>query len=143
MGMSATSRTLHHVGEWKVELDASTIEELFAEVARVIAEQAGVAHTRDDGGEWEPVTLDATDLAALLVDWANELIGRGEVAGRRYDAVRNLTIDTTAGSPPRLVAELRGTPVDEWVSPIKAATFHGADVRPTQDGWRAAVLFDV
>jgi SHS2 domain-containing protein len=141
--MSATSRTLHHVGEWKVELDASTIEELFAEVARVIAEQAGAPRTRDEGLQWEPVTLDATDLTALLVDWANELIGRGEAAGRRYDVVRNLRIDLAAVSAAHLVAEVRGTPVDEWVSPIKAATYHGADVHQTQDGWRAAMLFDV
>src|SRR5215831_6054995 len=114
-GMSATSRTLHHVGEWKVELGASTIEELFAEVARVIGGQAGAARTREEGGQWEPVKLRATDLTALLVDWANELIGRGEVAGRRYDAVRNLTIDMTAVSAARLAAEVRGTAVDEWV----------------------------
>jgi len=138
--MSATSRTLHHVGEWKVELDASTLEELFTEVARVIGEQAGAGRRAAEYGQWEPLTLEATDLTALLVDWANELIGRGDVACRRYDSVRYLTIDPSAA---RLVAEVRGMPVDTWMSPIKAATYHGADVQPTEDGWRAAVLFDV
>jgi SHS2 domain-containing protein len=141
--MRPTSRTMHHVGELKVEAVAPTLEELFAEIARVIAERAGAGRARAEDAQWESVALEATDLVALLVDWANELIGRGEITCRRYDAVRNLTIDATVASAPRLVGEVRGTSVDEWISPIKAATYHGAEVQQTAEGWRAAVLFDV
>ena len=33
--------------------------------------------------------------------------------------------------------------VEEWVSPLKAATYHGATVERQDSGWRAVVLFDV
>ena len=134
--MSARSRTEEHVGEWKLTLRADTLAELFAEGARVIARSGGRAG--GEPGAWEPVELESTDRATLLADWLNELVGRSEVAGRAYRDVRDLSI--TGG---RLRAEVRGTPVAEWGSPVKAATYHG--LRVEQDGarWTAVVLLDV
>jgi Archease protein family (DUF101/UPF0211). len=43
----------------------------------------------------------------------------------------------------RLEADVLGEPVEEWVSPLKAATYHGATVERQDSGWRAVVLFDV
>ena len=41
------------------------------------------------------------------------------------------------------VMNVLGEPVEEWVSPLKAATYHGATVERQDSGWRAVVLFDV
>lgn len=139
--MAATSRTLEHVGEWQVEVRADTIEELFAELARVLAEAAGPCRPAR-ATEWESVELEARDLAALAVAWANELIGRGEISGRAYGNVRHLTIESTS-SPVRLAADVSGDLVDEWVSPVKAATYHGAVVEQQGREWRGVMLFDV
>ena len=141
--MTASSRTLQHVGEWKLELRADTIEELFAEIARVLADAAGPVRTPLAPGAWEHVELEARDHATLLVDWANELIGRAEIAGRAYGDVRNLIVESGSMAPARLVADVRGEPVDEWVSPLKAATYHAATVERLGNAWRAVVLFDV
>lgn len=141
--MVASSRTLQHVGEWKVELRADTIEELFAELARMLAEAAGATRAPLVAGSWEHVELEARDQATLLVDWANELIGRSEVERRAYGRVRNLTFEAGPTVPARLVADVHGEPADAWVSPLKAATYHGATVERQGTGWRAVVLFDV
>jgi SHS2 domain-containing protein len=141
--MSATSRTLRHVGEWKIELRASALGELFVELARVLADAAGPR--REPAGEepWERVELSARDLTALFVDWANELIGRSEVSGRAYEQVRNLVIDAGPAKPARVAAELRGPLVESWESPAKAATYHGALVDRDEGEWRAVLLIDV
>ena len=141
--VTASSQTLHHVGEWKVELRADTIDEIFAELARTLAEATGSRRTSSAPRAWEHIELEARDRAALLVDWANELIGRSEVAGRAYGDVRNLILEIGPADTARLVADVRGDPVDEWVSPVKAATYHGATVERQAGGWRAVLLFDV
>lgn len=142
MSMTASSRTVQHVGEWKVEFRADTMEDLLLEMARVLAEATGTPTGSDDDASWERVELLARDNAALLVDWANELIGRSEITGRAYLRVRNLAVHTIDQSL-QLIAEVCGPLVDEWVSPLKAATYHGAEVRRDGDQWRAVVLFDV
>ncbi|MDE3127541.1 MAG: archease [Gemmatimonadota bacterium] len=138
--MGAATRTLPHVGEWKVEVRAASRDEAFAEVARLIAAEAGRA--AGEPGPWEPVGLDARDGVTLLVDWANELIGRGEASGRAYDEVRALAIGD-AGPGLRLAAEVRGRAVPDWRSPIKAATYHGASLERRGGRWRARLLFDI
>lgn len=141
--MEASSRTLHHIGEWKVEVRADTVEGLFVEFARVLAGVTGPSRSPLAPAAWERVQLEARDHATLLVDWANELIGRSEVAGRAYGNVRHLTIDSASPPGVRLAADVRGDPVDEWVSPAKAATYHDAVVERERGGWRGVVLFDV
>lgn len=135
----AFSRSEEHVGEWKVTLWADTLEELFAEAARLVARTSGPqGHDARGNGDWERIELEGNDRASLLVDWLNELLGRSEIQGRSYGEVRDLRI---TGS--RLQAEVRGRPVRAWRSPLKAATYHGLELKPDGRRWRAVVLFDV
>jgi SHS2 domain-containing protein len=131
------------VGEWKIELRATAIEELFLELAWVIAETAGEGRSSNDPTGWERVDLVARDHATLLVDWANELIGRSEVAARAYGNVRHLVLESGPRASVRLTADVRGDPVAEWRSPIKAATYHEAVVAREGNDWIAIVLLDV
>ena len=128
---------LPHVGEWKVAFSAPTLEELFIEVARFIARECGAPGDSSDV-DWEEVDLSSRDLPGLLVDWANELLGRAEASGCAYGDVRDVRF--TGAS---LRARVRGTPVSDWRLAIKAATWH--DVRLEQSGgdWQATLLFDV
>lgn len=148
----ATARFEEHVGELKLALHAPTLERLFVEAARVVARECGTPG--GPAGPWDVVHLSARDAATLLVDWLNELIGRSEVENRAYDEVRGLRLSTSdAGAPAAgrssssstvtLDAEIRGTPVPIWESALKAATYHGLELVPESDGWRATVLFDV
>lgn len=141
--MTSSSRTLQHVGEWKVEARGTTVEDLFIEVARVIATAAGEAHPTSGSHVWERVELEARDLATLLVDWGNELIGLGEVSERGYATVRDLHVARKPSGAVGLAAEVAGDPVEPWISPLKAATYHGAVVEHDDRDWRGVVLFDV
>ena len=134
--MRPVSRSEEHVGEWKLTVIADTLPQLFAEVARVVSRACGPA--RGSAGEWERVSLAARDVPTLLVDWANELVGRSEVARRAYGEVRWHRLDDTG-----LEADVRGRPVAEWRSPLKAATYHGLSVERHDHRWKAVLLFDV
>ena len=136
-----TARFEDHVGELQLALEAPTLEELFAEAARVVSRECGAPE--GEPGPWERLDLEARDEATLLVDWLNELIGRSEVEGRAYGEAREVRI-SGAGSPQvRVEAEVRGTPVRSWESALKAATYHGLRFERADGGWRATVLFDV
>lgn len=132
-----------------MELRATSLEQLYVELARVIARETGAVSGTTSSATWERVSVESRDYPALLVDWANELIGRGEVAGCAYGDVRNLRIEpgparvAKEGEGVRLSAEVRGQPVEEWVSVVKAATYHDARVERTDGEWRGEVLFDV
>lgn len=139
--MRSRAATEEHVGEWKVSFRGATAEDVFGGVAQVIARTAG--ETVQDSGDWETVELSARDVRTLLADWANELIGRSEAGGRAYDEVRNLRVSNVEGSRARVTAEVRGRTVRSWLSPLKAATYHGLELEGSGREWRAVVLFDV
>jgi SHS2 domain-containing protein len=138
--MTAKTRTEEHVGEWKVTITADSLEETFREAARLVARECGP--TRGANGDWERVSITARDMATLLADWLNELIGRSEVDGRAYADVRIAGIGDSAGDA-FVDAEIRGKPVRVWRSPLKAATYHGLTLDRDGDRLRATVLIDV
>ncbi len=136
----AETITVEHVGEVQVSVSAGTLDEVFAEVARFIAREAG--RVSPEPNEWERVTVRARDRATLLADWANELIGRSEAAGCAYSEIRDVRI-TDAPDGSTVAAELCGYPVDRWASPLKAATYHNLSLERDGQRWRAVILFDV
>jgi SHS2 domain-containing protein len=141
MGKRPIARFAEHVGELKLELRADTLEEIFAEAARVVSRECG----RVTGAprEWEILRLSARDRATLLVDWINELIGRSEVNQLAYRESRDLRLTCNGGDGCTLAAEIRGWPVRIWQSPLKAATYHGLVLRHDGGRWKAEVLIDV
>ena len=131
-----------HVGEWRVTISGHTLEDVFVATARVIANAAG--HTTDEEpSEWESIEVTARDVTTLLVDWANELLGRSEVTGLAYSELHSVRLSTLEDGSARVSARVRGKPVAQWTSPLKAATYHALSLEKNGKEWRAEVLFDV
>jgi SHS2 domain-containing protein len=135
----ASSRTLEHVGEWRIEISGETLPEVFAEMARLIANAVGTS--AGPHREWEQLEVSARDPATLLVDFANELVSRSEINARAYDELRYIDLRTDGQC--RIRAQVRGRPVTGWRSPLKAATYHDVSLVREPPGWHARVLFDV
>lgn len=131
-----------HVGEWKVVISGRTLEDVFEATARVIANAAG--RTGDEAPTaWEPIEVTARDVPTLLVDWANELLGRSEVTGLAYSELRTVRVSQLPDGSARVSAQLRGRRVAQWISPLKAATYHALSLERRDHEWHAEVLFDV
>lgn len=139
--MRHRAETAEHVGEWKVIISGRTLEDVFEATARVIANATG--RTSDEASAWESIDVSARDVPTLLVDWANELLGRSEVSGLAYSELRSLRVVQVPGSSTRVSAQLRGKRVTQWTSPLKAATYHGLSLEKRDNDWRAELLFDV
>jgi SHS2 domain-containing protein len=127
-----------HVGELEFVLSGDSAAALFAEAARLLAEEEapdGLAGAPPE----EPVEVDlaAPDLAALLVDWINELVYLTETTDRAYPQAEVLSL--TDGT-----IHARVTPVRATVRhAVKAATLHGVRVGEEGGRWIGRVVVDV
>lgn len=126
-----------HVGEVRIQLDAPTVPELFAEGARAFAElvsrQVAVAR-----GPAERVVLTGRDREGLLVALFDELVFRAEVEGAIYPE-----LDIVRLGPRDLEATLRRAPDALPLLHVKAATFHELAIRETEAGVTATIVLDV
>ncbi len=129
-----------HTGEVQLRIDGTGLPELFEEAGSALAElmlgEAPPEPPRD--AEEEDVTLESADPEALLVDWLNELISRADLKKRVYT---DITVD--ALDERTLHARIRGLTPPVLKTAVKAATFHGLELREHDDGFTATVVLDV
>jgi SHS2 domain-containing protein len=140
--MRHRSVTPDHVGEWKVTISGRTLEDVFVATARIIANAAGHT-TEEEPAEWESIEVTARDVPTLLVDWANELIGRSEATGLAYSEMHTVRVSQPRDGSARVSVMARGKRVAQWTSPLKAATYHALSLEKNDHEWHAEVLFDV
>lgn len=127
-----------HTGEIELRLEAATLGELFAEAARALAEIMGEPMVSETQAAYQEVSLRARDRNALLVDWLNELIFLAERDKSIFGDVRIDKISDRA-----LEASVRGREASDLKLHVKAATFHGLDIRQGPEGFSANVILDV
>lgn len=139
MAASAPShRFVDHTSEVGLEVRAGSFGELLAESARGLASLLLREVPAEASGETREFEVSSHDREALLVDWLNELLFEAEV--RLWIP---LELEMLEVSDTRVRARARGVEVDLAPSIVKAATFHGLQVRETADGFEAEVIFDV
>ena len=126
-----------HTGELEIRLVAPSAAELFGEAGRALAEVMAVAPATATGAA-RKVSLHAVDREALLVAWLDELLFLAE---RDKMVFGDLRIEKLSNRD--LVATVRGAPVTELRTQVKAATFHGLRVVESADGFTATVILDV
>jgi len=126
-----------HTGELEIGLAADSLAELFAEAGRALAEVMAGAQPPASGAE-QRVSLRARDREALLVAWLDELLFLAERDKKVYGDIR---IERVTGEA--LTATVRGAPVTELRTQVKAATFHDLRIVEGADGLAATVILDV
>jgi SHS2 domain-containing protein len=115
----------------------AVFEQAALAMASLICDPATV-RPRDD----VPVVLTADNDELLLVSWLNELLFLTETRRLVWTA---FVVDEVGGG--RLWARVRGEKQDpkrhQVRAQVKAATYHGLELRRGDDGWEAAVVLDV
>jgi len=133
--------TFEHTADLGLRVRAPDLDSLFAEAGRAL-----FSTIVDDPDTVRPqqrfdVTLSGTERDYLLFDWLNELLFRWDSAHllfSRFEVhVRADGLNGTAW----------GEPLDEsrhiLGHEVKAITYHGLRVEPTDDGWLAEVIVDI
>jgi SHS2 domain-containing protein len=138
--------TIEHTADLAVEIEASTLEELFLAGAHGMA---GVLRGREAGGEepeasptvWRELALEALDPEALLVDWLRELLYTQTVESLVFTTA---VIEVLSGG--RLVARAGFRPPGaepEIERELKGVTYHDLRVGRRDSSWYARVVFDL
>jgi len=141
---------LDHTADLRLAIYGETIEYLFVNGATALFDML-VGEERGPGRATWTLSIEADGIEDLLVNWLAELLFRFEVDGRivaRIDRCRILeTVEEGKKGGRRIEVEVRGDIVNpgecECRNEIKAVTYHQLSVRPSENGWRAEVVFDV
>ena len=138
-------REIDHTGDVGLRVRADTLPQLFERAA------AGAFYVLSDPSDVAPaestsLIVRGRDREALLLRWLSELNYRHTVDRRLYTDFAVSSV-TETGDEWVLEATVRGEPIDPdrhvVYTEIKAVTFHGLAVQPTDDGWEAQVIFDM
>ena len=138
---------LDHTADTQVRIKGADAEELFREATRALL---AVFVACPEGSSVLPgasrrVKLEAENGEALLVDFLNELIFL-------FDTQQFLSADFEVSAlkleaPSSLEGALKGEVYDPArhvvKTEIKAATFHGMEIKRTESGLEAEVVFDL
>ena len=138
MATAPSHRFVDHTSEVGLEVQAGSFGELLAESARGLASLLLREVSAEASGETREFEVSSHDREALLVDWLNELLFEAEVRLWIPLEFEMLEVEDT-----RVRARARGFEVEVAPSIVKAATFHGLQVRETADGFAAEVILDV
>jgi SHS2 domain-containing protein len=131
---------LEHTADLKIKVSGQDLAELFINAALAVAEQQkpGITDQPREKEEWESAEIQSADLNSLLVDWLNEILSRSDLNGRVY---RHFKIEDLSEN--YLRAKMTGQKVEQKQIEIKAATYHGLNIKKTNDHWEAIIIFDI
>jgi SHS2 domain-containing protein len=136
---------IDHTGDIGIRVTAPSLTQLFERAAlgtfRVLTDLTAV-----QASEETHVAVDGHDLEALMVRWLSELNYRHTVDGVLFGTFSVESIQETDEGL-TLTATASGEPIDPArhtvYTEIKAITFHGMNIRETDDGWTVQVIFDM
>ena len=132
---------IDHTADTGVRVWAETLEQLFAEACRALFEQitnpAALTAPRP-----QTLRVEGIDLTDLLINWMRACLQIWTVDQCLVQSAHIRSIKGLAAE-----GQVLAQPFDPRQHPIlvdiKAVTYHGARITETDDGWEAAVIFDV
>ncbi len=130
-----------HTADLGLRVRAATLEELFVEAARglfsvIVENLAGVRPVEE-----RTIQIAGNDREYLLFDWLTELLF---VCESQQILLSDFSVRLADDG---LTAVCRGEPIDRQrhrlEHEVKAITYHGLKVVPTDGGWLAEIIVDI
>jgi SHS2 domain-containing protein len=128
---------IEHTADRAFRVQGETFAELLENAARAMS---SLDRLKPSGEPSVVRTIEAEgiDGETLLVNWLNEILYLEQTHREVYDRFQILECSNR-----HLHARLDGRKSGEWVTPIKAATFHDLAIKQTPEGLEATIVFDV
>ncbi len=129
---------LPHTADLRIRAWGKTKEELFLNALRGMSSVMGEAAVGQPSTVERSIKLAAPDTAALLIDFLSEALSQSHLNREVYTDVAFAEL-----SEKSLQATLVGVPVPEFEKDIKAVTYHGVEIKETDQGYEATVIYDI
>ncbi|MFN3308562.1 MAG: archease [Anaerolineales bacterium] len=127
---------IEHAADWALQVWAPDLAALLEQAARGMMTLAGIRLENEPVCERE-IEITFLDPEHLLVKFLSELLHLLEQENLAFTEYQ-ISLE-----PNRLKAHLRGFPVRSIDKAIKAVTYHNLEVRQTERGVEASLVFDV
>jgi protein archease len=130
------------IADCALEIEARTLDDLFATAARAVAEIMVDPTTVHESVE-RSLAITAPSIDLLLYDWLSELVYLKDSEQLVFPRVQ---AHVRVGSPCHLSVAMTGGPIAADTvrrSDPKAVTLHLFGVAPTDGCWRARVVLDI
>lgn len=128
-----------HTADIRLRVEAGTLEELFQEALRGMADIIKKRIADDALRITQRIRIQSPDKTSLLIDFLSEALTRSQIEKSVfYDVKVGELADT------RLDAEITGAKVDAFDEDIKAVTYHEAEVQKNEKGsYETVIVFDI
>lgn len=131
---------LEHTADLKIKVFGKDLPELFINAGLAVAEQQqpDISKQQITKDDWESIEIQSLDRETLLIDWLNEILSRSDLNQKVYCDFKIEEL-----SENRLRAKIAGQKIDQKQIEIKAATYHGLEIKKADEHWEAIILFDI
>ncbi len=129
---------LPHTADLRIRAWGKTLEELFENSLLGMAEYMKKGAGSLAGRAARPVDDAGGDYTILLVNFLSSALTLADTHNEVYSRVNFEEFSET-----RLKGTLLGAAVDEFDEDIKAVTYHGAEIKKTDDGYEAIIIYDI
>lgn len=137
-------KILEHPADLKIQTFGKDLPEIFVNMALAVAgQQLGIDDPENfpkSDEQKEEIVVESADIELLLVDWLNEILYRSDASGKVYV---DFEVTQFSESPPKIAARISGAPFAAPKEDIKAATYHGVEIKKSKGIWETTVLFDI
>ena len=132
---------LPHTADIRMKVEAASLEELFQAgllgMSRILNES--FCQEKEEFSIYIPVTLTASDLTCLMVDFLSEALTISYTHKAIFCAMENVEISETG-----IRAKLCGAQNEHLDEEIKAVTYHEAHVlQNSLKEWETVIVFDI
>lgn len=140
-----TYRFIEHTADIAVEVEASTIEDLFSLSCHAWRD-AALESADTSSTEWKFIYFNAVSLEALLVQFLSEINFLLYTHQWIFNSVEELKIISDEKEF-KLYADILGEPLDHNIhhlkEEIKAVTYHQMKIEKTDNNYITRIVFDI
>lgn len=129
---------VEHTADWSIRVRGDDFARLLVNAAYGMATLLAPDLQALAPGEERLVEVEAFDRESMLVEWLSELAYFAE-----RDSIVYWEFEVHLATPERTRMTARGAPVPQLLKHIKAVTYHNLEVRETEHGLEAEIVFDV
>lgn len=133
---------LGHMADLGIRAFGKTKEELFLNMLKGMFEAARPISQRVKKSESQKVAkeikIKSTDEESLLVDFLSEALAQSDINNEAYFEAK---FDKLTDK--ELEGKIFGWPVESFAVEIKAATYHGLEIKKIGAHWEAKVILDI
>jgi SHS2 domain-containing protein len=135
---------LSHTADIRMEVKNLNLKNLFLDAFWGLMEFLGKDKLKTSGQVKRLITVSASDLTSLLIDFLNEILTTSQIHKEIYNQINFLHFPEENDLNLFIEAEIIGGEIQKFEKDVKAITYHNANLVKNEKGeWEIIITFDI